>query len=142
MTGRNDRARRIVRVRTAEHRIAQLQSAQAARDARQIGLVVERIDAIRRANDGEPGTSDGMTLRAKSELVVRLHSARQSTAAPLEQAIQQAGRHQAKSVQAQLKLEGANRLLEKAERERAAHAEQRAIIARGFRPAIKAGEQS
>jgi streptomycin 6-kinase len=142
MTGTSARARRIVRVRTAEHRIAQVRSAQAARDAHQIVLLVERIDSIRCANDIEPGLNDGATLRAKSELVVRLHGARQSTAAPLEQAIEEAYRRQASSVQAQLKLDGATRLVEKAEREEAAHTEQRAIIARGFRPAIKAGEQS
>jgi exonuclease VII small subunit len=142
MTSRNDRAKRIVRVRSAQHRIAGQQLGQARLDAQQIGSVVERIDALRKANQVAQGASDGPSLAAMSEWLVRLDSARQSTAASLEQAFGQIERHQEISAHAQLKLDCANRRLEKAERTAAADAEQRATVTRAFRPQMTAGSPS
>jgi hypothetical protein len=142
MTSRNDRAKRIVRVRSAQQRIAQQQLAQASREAQEIGSVVERIDALREAIQVAHGPSDGLSLAAMSEWVVRLDTARQSTTASLEHAFLQIERRQEISAQAQLKLDGANRRREKAEREAAADAEQRATVARAFRARMTAGGPS
>jgi hypothetical protein len=140
MTSRNDRAKRIVRVRFAQHRIAGQQLAQARREAQESGSVVERIDALRHASQVAQGPSDGLSLAAMSEWLVRLDKARQSTTASLEQACRQIERRQECSAQAQLKLDGANRRRENAERETAAVAEQRATFARAFRPRTTAGD--
>lgn len=139
MISRNDRAKRIVRVRSAQQRIAQQQLAQANREAQQIDSVVERIDALRNATQVAQGPSDGPSLAAMYEWLVRLDSARQSTTASLEQAIRQIERRRENSAHAQLKLDGANRRREKAERKTAAEAEQRATVERAFRPRMTKG---
>lgn len=139
MTRSDGRRQRIVRVRTAEHRIAQQQLAEARRGASQISAVMERIDALALENRVATGTAYGASLSAISEMATRLETARGSTAAPMKHALLQIAHRQASSSQAHAKLEGANRLLEKSERENAKNLEKKESANRCFRPPNAAG---
>lgn len=139
MTRSDGRRQRIVRVRTAEQRIAQQQLAEAQRSAGQISSVMERIDALAVENKVIAGAANGASLAAISEMAARLETARRSTAAPMNHALLQIERRQASSSQAHAKLEGANRLLEKSERENAKNLEKQESANRCFRPPNVAG---
>ena len=92
MTQNVDRRARIVRIRTAESRIAQRELAQAKGSANQIRSIVDRIVALNNENVASSGTTDGMSLAAIAETRVRLDTALKATSAPLEQAIQRVHR--------------------------------------------------
>lgn len=133
MTGSDQRRRRIVRIRTVEHRIAQQQLANAHRTAQQIEQVVERIDALRRDTNVGVATVNGASLAAISEMSVRLEQARRSTSGPLDQALRQVANRQSDNIRAQTKVENASRLLAKSIRQTSADAEARENAARCFR---------
>ena len=97
MTRNVDRRARIVRIRTAESRIAQMELAQAKGSANQIRSIVDRIHALNNENTASSGATDGMSLAAIAETRKRLDSALHATAAPLEQAIQRVNRQQTNS---------------------------------------------
>jgi hypothetical protein len=124
MTQNVDRRARIVRVRTAESRIAQMELAKAKGSANQIRSIVDRIVALNNENVATSGTTDGMALAAIAETRVRLDTV------PLEQAMQRVQRQQKNSIHTELREQGARRLLEKAEVERAKHNERKAAHAR------------
>lgn len=130
MTRPTNSRKRILRVRTVEQRLAQMELAQAQRSAQQICSIVDRIDALGRENGIGSGLADGRTLAAKSEMKMRLEQARQLTAEPMENAQRQVDHRQLQSNRAQQKVDGANRLLEKSERKNAASAMQRADATR------------
>jgi len=125
-----DRRARIVRVRTAESRIAQMELAKAKGSANQIRSIVDRIVALNNENVATSGTTDGMALAAIAETRVRLDAALRATSVPLEQAMQRVQRQQKNSIHTELREQGARRLLEKAEVERAKHNERKAHHAR------------
>ncbi len=139
MTRSDGRRQRIVRVRTAEQRIAQQQLAEAQRSAGQISSVMERIGALAVENKVIAGTANGASLSAISEMATRLENARGSTAAPMKHALLQIAHRQASTSQVHAKLEGANRLLEKSERENAKNLEKQESASRCFRPPNAAG---
>lgn len=140
MTRADDRRRRIVRIRTVEHRIAQQELAQARRGARQIEAVVERVAALARDNVVANGSANGASLAAISEMSTRLAHAQASTAEPLKQALQHVSVRQSNTIEANVKAENANSLLEKAVRQTSADVEMREHSARCFRP-IAAGDE-
>jgi len=130
MTQNVDRRARIVRVRTAESRIAQMELAKAKGSANQIRSIVDRIVALNNENVATSGTTDGMALAAIAETRVRLDTALRATSVPLEQAMQRVQRQQKNSIHTELREQGARRLLEKAEVERTKHNERKAAHAR------------
>lgn len=121
---------RIVRIRTVEKRLAQMELAQAQRKVQQISSIIDRLDALGCEDNIASGLVNGRSLGAKSEMTIRLEHARQLTAAPMKNALQQVDHRQQQSNQAQQKVEGANRLLEKSERKNAARLMQRADAVR------------
>ena len=140
MTRADDRRRRIVRIRTVEHRIAQQELALARRDAQHIETVVERIAALARDNIVANGDTDGASLAAISEMAMRLEHARRSTEGPFDQALRNVTMLQSDSIQANVKAENANRFLEKAVRQISTDADARENAARCFRPIITGDE--
>lgn len=142
MTRSRGLRQRIVRIRAAEYRIAQLQLAEARRSASQISSIAGRIDALAFENRVTAVETKGASLAAISEMAIRLDTARQSTAVPMKQALLQIVHSKAISMKTHAKLEGANRLLEKSTRENLAHAEKRADADRCFRPHKAAGDLS
>lgn len=130
MTRNVERRARIVRIRTAESRIAQMELAQAKGSANQIRSIVDRIVALNNENNATSGATDGMSLAAISETRARLDTALKATAAPLEHAIQRVNRQQTYSIYSEMREQGARRLLEKAERESARQGELKAAISR------------
>ena len=100
MTRVDDRRRRVVRIRTVEHRIAQQELARARQGARQIESVVERIEALARDNIVPAAGTDGASLAAISEMSTRLAHAKASTAGPLQQALQHVSVHQSNTITA------------------------------------------
>ncbi len=140
MTCADDRRRRLVRIRTIEHRIAQQELAHARRGARQIESVIERIETLARDTIVAAGGTDGASLAAISEMAIRLAHARSSTAGSLEQALQHVSMRQSNIIAANVKAENANTLLQKALRQNAADVEMRENSARCFRP-MRAGDE-
>jgi hypothetical protein len=134
MTRAHDRRRRIVRVRSVEHRIAQQELAHARRGARQIESVIERIEMLARDNIVATGDTDGASLAAISEMSMRLAYAHASTAGPLDHALQHVSVRQSNTIEANVKAENAKRLLEKAMQQNSANVEARENAARCFRP--------
>lgn len=130
MTRNVDRRARIVRIRTAESRIAQMELAQARGSANQIRSIVDRIVALNTENVAASGATDGMSLAAISETRARLDTALKATAAPLEHAIERVQRQQTNSIYSEMREQGARRLLEKAELESARQSERKAANAR------------
>lgn len=130
MTRLNSNRKRIVRIRTVEQRLAQIELAQAQRTAQQIASIIDRLGALDHENIVTSGLADGRSLAATSELKMRLEQARQLTAEPMKNALRQVDHRQMQSNQARQKVEGANRLLEKSERKNAARTMQRADAAR------------
>lgn len=130
MTRNLDRRARIVRIRTVESRIAQMELAQAKGSANQIRSIVDRIVALNTENVATSGATDGMSLAALSETRARLDTALKATAAPLEFAIQRVQRQQKNSIHFEMREQGARRLLEKAERENVQHSERKAADTR------------
>jgi hypothetical protein len=141
MTQNVDRRARIVRVRTAESRIAQMELAKAKGSANQIRSIVDRIVALNNENVTTSGATDGMSLAAIAETRVRLDAALRATSVPLEQAMQRVQRQQKNSIHTELREQGARRLLEKAEVERAKHIERKAAHARCHPGAGNKGEE-
>jgi hypothetical protein len=141
MTQNVDRRARIVRVRTAESRIAQMELAKAKGSANQIRSIVDRIVALNNENVTTSGETDGMSLAAIAETRVRLDAALRATSVPLEQAMQRVQRQQKNSIHTELREQGARRLLEKAEVERAKHIERKAAHARCHPGAGNKGEE-
>jgi hypothetical protein len=140
MTRADDRRRRIVRIRTVEHRIAQQELARARHEMRQIESVIERIKTLARDNIVATGDSDGASLAAISEMSMRLAYAHASTAGPLGHALQHVSIRQSNNMQATVKAENANRFLEKAVRHKAAEADARENAARCFRRLVSGDE--
>jgi hypothetical protein len=130
MTRNVDRRARIVRIRTAESRIAQMELVQARGSANQIRSIVDRIVALNTENVAASGATDGMSLAAISETRARLDTALKATAAPLEHAIERVQRQQTNSIYSEMREQGARRLLEKAELESARQSERKAANAR------------
>ena len=130
MTQNVDRRARIVRIRTAESRIAQMELAQAKGSANQIRSIVDRIVALNNENVASSGTTDGMSLAAIAETRVRLDTALKATSAPLEQAIQRVQRQQKNSIHTELREQGARHQKKKAEQESAKQKERKAANAR------------
>lgn len=141
MTQNVDRRARIVRVRTAESRIAQMELAKAKGSANQIRSIVDRIVALNNENVTTSGATDGMSLAAIAETRARLDAALRATSVPLEQAMQRVQRQQKNSIHTELREQGARRLLEKAEVERAKHIERKAAHARCHPGAGNKGEE-
>lgn len=141
MTHNVDRRARIVRVRTAESRIAQMELAKAKGSANQIRSIVDRIVALNNENVTTSGATDGMSLAAIAETRVRLDAALRATSVPLEQAMQRVQRQHKNSIHTELREQGARRLLEKAEVERAKHIERKAAHARCHPGAGNKGEE-
>lgn len=140
MTRADDRRRRIVRIRTIEHRISHQELAHARQGARQIEAVIERIEMLARDNIVATRDTDGASLAAISEMSMRLAHARASAKVPLEQALQRVSMQQSKNIEANVKAESAKRLLEKTMRQDSASLEARNNAARCFRPK-SAGEE-
>lgn len=130
MTRNVERRARIVRIRTAESRIAQMELAKATGSANQIRSIVDRIVALNNENIAASGATDGMSLAAISETRARLDTALKATAAPLEHAIKRVNRQQTYSIYSEMREQGARRLLEKAERESARQSELKAANSR------------
>lgn len=141
MTRRAKSFGRLARIRTAQQRIAQQGLAHALCDARQISVIAGRIDALSRDNDVAAGLVAGASLAAMSEMTVRLDNARRSVAGPLDRALKLVENRRRANIQAQLELDGAQRLAEKACRAAAAEAEQRGSAARCFRPVKTASDK-
>lgn len=140
MTRNVDRRARIVRIRTAESRIAQMELAQARGSANQIRSIVDRIVALNTENVAASGATDGMSLAAISETRARLDTALKATAAPLEHAIERVQRQQTNSIYSEMREQGARRLLEKAELESARQSERKAANARCHPAKLTNGE--
>jgi hypothetical protein len=140
MTRADDRRRRIVRIWTVEHRIAQQELALARRDAQHIETVVERIEVLARDNIVANGGTEGASLAAISEMAIRLEHARRSTVGPLDQALRHVSKRQSDCIQANVKVENANRFLEKTARQISTYADARENAARCFRPKITGDE--
>jgi hypothetical protein len=141
MTGADARRQRIVRIRAVEHRIAQQMLAQAQREVDQIRSIRDRITALTCANTVEAGESCGIALAAIAETQSRLARARQSTAAPLHQALVEVSRRQAIRAHAEIREQSARRILEKSEAERNANEERRASASRCYRTNVDAGDK-
>lgn len=141
MTRRATSLSRIARIRTAQQRIAQQGLAHALCDARQISVIAGRIDALSRDNDVAAGSVAGASLAAISELTVRLDNARRSVAGPLDRALKLVENRRKASIQAQLELDGAQRLAEKAQRAATAQTEKHGSAARCFRPVKTASDK-
>jgi hypothetical protein len=140
MTRADDRRRRVVRIRTVEHRIAQQQLAHARRSAHQIETVAGRIAALARDNIAAKGDTDGASLAAKSELSMRLEHARHATSGPLDQALRDVTERESDNLQARLKSENAERFLAKTVRQMSADADARENATHCFRPVISEDE--
>jgi hypothetical protein len=141
MTGADSRRRRIVRIRSVERRIAQLELAKARGNAAQIASIVERIEALRAENSTSEGTTSGQWLAAMSELGIQLEQARRATAEPLTRAQEMVRHRQAGNIEAQRKEDGANHLFEKARRRNETQAELRASANRCYRQNGEGNEQ-
>ncbi len=141
MTGADNRRRRIVRIRSVEHRIAQQLLAQAQREVAQIRSIRDRITALNRANAIEAGESCGIALAVIAETQSRLANANQSTTVPLNQALAQVSHRQANSAHAEIREQSVRHILEKSEAERNANEERRASTALCYRTNVDAGDE-
>ncbi len=126
MSGTAARLRRILRVRSVEHHIAQQRLAQAEKRLAALAQIGDRIDDLRRQVATGSGIVDGASLKAAGEMAERLAQATADMAAPLQAA---ADEHQLCEVRrgaAWCREEGASRLHMQADEREAAEAGRRA----------------
>jgi hypothetical protein len=86
MSRLSERATRIVRVRTIEHRVAAARQAAAERRIAELIGIASRLSTLRSGLRIGEGATDGQALKAISEMLLRLRRAEGDLARPIIQA--------------------------------------------------------
>jgi hypothetical protein len=125
MTDRAARRARILKIRTVERRMAEIELARSSRELQYIAGLEHRIVALRAAACGAPGIHQGTALRAMCEMTGRLDVAYVATAATLATAKTQNIRKTNSFVSAKQRETGAEKLAHAARDEAALVRERR-----------------
>ena len=133
MTARTARRKRIIRVRTVEHQMAEANLARANGELASLVELARRLETLRVDLAMAKGAVAGRALNTIGELAMRLDIAQESLTAPLSNASQRRDHMGALAQSAMVKEESATRLYERSRRSEAEEAERRSDANRPHR---------
>ena len=134
MTARTARRKRIIRVRTVEHQMAEANLARANGELASLVELARRLETLRVDLAMAKGAVAGRALNTIGELAMRLDIAQESLTAPLAGASQRRDEMGARAQSAMAKEESAVRLYERSRKSAEAEQERRSDANRPHRP--------
>jgi hypothetical protein len=114
MSRLSQRAARVVRIRSIEHRVAAVRQAAAERRIAELLGIASRLSSLRSGLRTSEGATDGQSLKAMSEMLLRLRRAEGDLARPISQAEAHHQHAFAARLAARSREDGAERLRGKA----------------------------
>ncbi|WP_033074445.1 hypothetical protein [Sphingopyxis sp. MWB1] len=132
MNARTARRQRIIRVRTVEHQRAEANLARASGELANLVELAKRLESLRTELAMAKGAATGRALNSIGELGIRLDTAKESLAKPLDDASARRDQMSALAQAAMVKEESANRLYERSRQAAEAEAERRRDANRPF----------
>ncbi len=133
MTARTARRKRIIRVRTVEHQMAEANLARANGELASLVELARRLETLRVDLAMAKGAVAGRALNTIGELSMRLDIAQENLTAPLSNASARRDRAGALAQSAMVKEESAIRLYERSRKSAEAEAERRSDANRPHR---------
>ncbi|MDR6833489.1 MULTISPECIES: hypothetical protein [unclassified Sphingopyxis] len=133
MTARTARRKRIIRVRTVEHQMAEANLARANGELASLVELAKRLETLRVDLAMAKGAVAGRALNTIGELSMRLDIAQENLTAPLSNASARRDRAGALAQSAMVKEESAIRLYERSRKSAEAEAERRSDANRPHR---------
>ena len=134
MTSRTARRKRIIRVRSVEHQMAEANLARATTELANLVELGKRLETLRTDLAMAKGAVAGRALNTIGELAMRLDIAQESLTAPLAGASQRRDQMGALAQSAMAKEESAVRLYERSRKSAEAEQERRDDANRPHRP--------
>ena len=142
MTGTTARRARLLRLRSIQHRIAVAKLARADANVANLARIAQRIVGLKAGLGADEGTTNGMALKAMTEMAIRLDAARAGIAAPISEAEARRAEFNALRIRARQKEESAAKLHDKAATSEAAAQDLRADANRPHRKRTSYLEQT
>ena len=136
MNARTARRKRIIRVRTVEHQLAEANLARANGELANLVELAKRLETLRVDLAMAKGAVAGRALNTIGELAMRLDIAQESLTAPLAGASQRRDEMGARAQSAMAKEESAVRLYERSRKSAEAEQERRSDANRPHRAGI------
>lgn len=133
MNARTARRKRIIRVRTVEHQMAEANLARANGELASLVELAKRLETLRADLAVAKGAVAGRALNTIGELGMRLDVAKDNLVAPLSHASAHRDHMGALAQSAMVKEESATRLYERSRRSEAEEAERRSDANRPYR---------
>ncbi len=134
MTTRTARRKRIIRVRSVEHQMAEANLARANSELANLVELGKRLETLRADLAVAKGAVAGRALNTVGELAMRLDVAKENLTTPLSQASERRDRMSALAQSAMVKEESALRLYESSRKSAEAEMERRSDANRPHRP--------
>ena len=134
MTARTARRKRIIRVRTVEHQMAEANLARANGELANLVELAKRLETLRADLAVAKGAVAGRALNTIGELAMRLDVAKENLTAPLNQASARRDQMSALAQSAMAKEESAVRLYERSRKSDESEMERRSDANRPHRP--------
>ncbi|WP_188237427.1 hypothetical protein [Sphingopyxis sp. LK2115] len=136
MTARIARRKRIIRVRSVEHQLAEANLARANGELANLVELARRLETLRSDLAIAKGAVAGRALNTVGELAMRLDLAQENLTAPLSNASARRDQMGALAQRAMAKEESAVRLYEKSRKSAEAEQERRSDANRPHRPRV------
>ncbi|MGB3320083.1 hypothetical protein [Sphingopyxis granuli] len=133
MNARTARRKRIIRVRSVEHQMAEANLARAKGELASLVELAQRLERLRVDLAMAKGAVAGRALNSVGELGMRLDMAKENLAAPLSHASARRDEMGVRAQHAMIKEESAVRLYERSRRSDEADMERRSDANRPFR---------
>jgi hypothetical protein len=133
MTSTTARRARLLRLRTIEHRIAKAKLARADATLANLERIAGRIASLKNGLGAGEGSTNGMALKAMTEMSIRLDAARNGMTAPMTEAEARRAEFNTLRIAAQQKEDSAAKLHDKAATSEAAARDLRADANRPHR---------
>lgn len=133
MSGLAQRRARVLRIRQLEHRVASAKLATAEAAVANLDRISGRLSALRASLKPATDRTDGITLKAMSEMAIRLEKAQGDLAAPMDAAAHKRALSQAERAYAKTREDGAEKLHGRAVRSETYEQALRADANRPFR---------
>jgi len=134
MTTRTARRKRIIRVRSVEHQMAEANLARANGELANLVELAKRLETLRADLAVAKGAVAGRALNTIGELAMRLDVAKENLTAPLHQASARRDQMSALAQSAMVREESAVRLYERSRKSDESESERRSDANRPHRP--------
>lgn len=128
------RRKRIIRVRSVEHQLAEANLARANGELANLVELSQRLEALRTDLAVAKGVIAGRAMNSVGELAMRLDMARESLVAPMQSASHRRDQAGQRAQSAMVKEESAQRLYDRSRKSEEAEAERRRDANRSHRP--------